>query len=121
MALWDENVTDVMKKSIEVYKKDHPNVDVKVTYTPWSDYWSKLKTSLAGKSGPDVFWMNGPNIYRYAADGLVKDIQPMIEADKIDTGNYTKALVDLYTYKGHLYGLPYFLDSVGLFLQQGAV
>jgi multiple sugar transport system substrate-binding protein len=115
VALWDENVTDVMKKTIDIYKKDHPEVDVKVTYTPWVDYWSKLKTSLAGKSGPDVFWMNGPNIYRYAADGLVKDIQPMIEADKVNTDNYTKALVDLYTFKGHLYGMPYFLDAVGLY------
>ncbi|UUZ86200.1 hypothetical protein LJK88_23985 [Paenibacillus sp. P26] len=34
VALWDENVSEVMKKSIEIYKKDHPNVDVKVTYTP---------------------------------------------------------------------------------------
>ncbi|UUZ97268.1 sugar ABC transporter substrate-binding protein [Paenibacillus sp. P25] len=74
-----------------------------------------MKTSLAGKSGPDVFWMNGPNIYRYAADGLVKDLQTLIDTDKLDTGNYTKALVDLYTYKGHLYGLPYFQDSIGLF------
>jgi multiple sugar transport system substrate-binding protein len=115
VALWDENVTAVMNKSIEVYKKDHPNVDVKVTYTPWGDYWTKLKTSLAGKSGPDVFWMNGPNIYMYASLGLLKDIQPLIDAEKLDTSKYTKALVDLYTYKGHLYGLPYFLDSIGLY------
>jgi multiple sugar transport system substrate-binding protein len=37
VALWDENVSEVMKKSIEIYKKNHPNVDVKVTYTPWAD------------------------------------------------------------------------------------
>ncbi|NRF95722.1 sugar ABC transporter substrate-binding protein [Paenibacillus frigoriresistens] len=115
VALWDENVSDVMKKSIEIYKKDHPNVDVKVTYTPWADYWTKLKTSLAGKSGPDVFWMNGPNIYTYASMGLLKDVQPLIKADNLDTTQYTKALVDLYSYKGNLYGLPYFLDSVGLY------
>ncbi len=115
VALWDENVRDVLNKTIEIYKKDHPNVEVKVTYTPWADYWTKLKTSLAGKSGPDVFWMNGPNIYAYASSGLIKDIQPLIDADKLDTSVYTKALVDLYTYNGHLYGLPYFLDSIGLF------
>jgi multiple sugar transport system substrate-binding protein len=104
-----------LNKSIEIYKKDHPNVNVKVTYTPWADYWTKLKTSLAGKSGPDVFWMNGPNIYMYASLGLIKNIQPLVDADNIDMNNYTKALVDLYTYKGQLYGMPYFLDSIGLY------
>lgn len=115
VALWDESVKDTLNQVIAIYKKDHPNVDVKVTYTPWSDYWTKLKTSLAGKSGPDVFWMNGPNIYAYTATGLLKNIQPLVKQDQLDMSQYTQALVDLYTYKNDLYGMPYFLDSIGLF------
>lgn len=115
VALWDENVKDTVNKSIELYKKNHPDVDVKVTYTPWADYWTKLKTSLAGNSGPDVFWMNGPNFYAYASKGWIKDLQPLIDENKLDTSVYTDALVNLYTYNDHLYGLPYFLDAVGLY------
>lgn len=115
VALWDENVKGTLDESIKIFNETYPNVEVKVTYTPWADYWSKLRTSLAGKSGPDVFWMNGPNIYMYADSDLLKDVQPMIDADGIDTSKYTKALVDLYTINGSLYGLPYFLDSIGLF------
>ncbi|MFC5648771.1 ABC transporter substrate-binding protein [Paenibacillus solisilvae] len=115
VALWDENAKGFIDKTIALYKKDHPNVDVKVTYTPWDDYWTKLKTSLAGKGGPDVFWMNGPNIYAYASAGLVKDLKPLIDKDNFDTSVYTPALVDLYTYNSDLYGIPYFLDSVGLY------
>lgn len=115
VALWDENVKDTVNKSIELYKKNHPDVEVKVTYTPWADYWTKLKTSLAGNSGPDVFWMNGPNFYAYASKGWIKDLQPLIDESKLDTSVYTDALVNLYTYNDHLYGLPYFLDAVGLY------
>lgn len=115
VALWDENAKDFLDKTIAIYKKDHPNVDVKVTYTPWADYWTKLKTSLAGKSGPDVFWMNGPNFYAYSSAGLIKDLQPLIDKDSLDTSLYTPALVDLYTYNHDLYGIPYFLDSIGLY------
>ncbi|PZE20504.1 ABC transporter substrate-binding protein [Paenibacillus xerothermodurans] len=115
VALWDENAKGFLDETIALYKKDHPNVDVKVTYTPFADYWTKLKTSLAGKGGPDVFWINGPHIYAYASSGLIKNLQPLIVKDKLDTSIYTPALVDLYTYEKNLYGIPYFLDSAGLF------
>lgn len=115
VALWDENVKETLNESIKIYNQKHPDVEVKVTYTPWADYWTKLRTSLAGKSGPDVFWMNGPNFHSYSSSGLIKDLTPFIEKSSLDTKVYTDALVDLYSYNGKLHGLPYFLDSVGLF------
>ncbi|WP_127594278.1 ABC transporter substrate-binding protein [Paenibacillus lautus] len=115
VALWDENVRDTLDKSIKIFNEKHPNVEVKVTYTPWADYWTKLKTSLAGNSGPDVYWMNGPNFHSYASSGLIKDLSPLIEQSGLDTSVYTEALFDMYTYQGKLHGLPYFQDSVGLF------
>lgn len=45
VALWDENVRDTLDKSIKIFNEKHPNVEVKVTYTPWADYWTKLKNS----------------------------------------------------------------------------
>lgn len=115
VALWDENVKDTLNETIKLYNQKHPNVEVKVTYTPWADYWTKLRTSLAGNSGPDVFWMNGPNFHSYASSGLIKNLKPLIDKNSLDTSVYTEALVDLYTYEGNLHGLPYFLDSIGLF------
>ncbi|MBT2700643.1 extracellular solute-binding protein [Bacillus sp. ISL-40] len=42
-ALWDKNVNPAVDKSIEAFKKQHPDIKVNVTYTPWEDYWTKLK------------------------------------------------------------------------------
>ncbi|GIP39456.1 sugar ABC transporter substrate-binding protein [Paenibacillus sp. J31TS4] len=115
LALWDENLKDVIQKTVAAYEAKHPNVQVNVTYTPFADYWSKLRTSLAGKGGPDVFWMNGPNFYQYVNSGLLKDLQPLVERDKFPVDQYTETLVDMYTYDKHLYGVPYFQDVIGLF------
>ncbi|SEG43624.1 sugar ABC transporter substrate-binding protein [Paenibacillus sp. UNC499MF] len=115
LALWDENLSEVIRQSLESYKKDHPNVNVRVTYTPFADYWSKLRTSLAGKSGPDVFWMNGPNFYQYVSANLLKELDPLMAADGIKKEDYTKTLVDMYSTEGKLYGLPYFLDDIALY------
>ncbi|MDC3417523.1 ABC transporter substrate-binding protein [Aquibacillus salsiterrae] len=116
VALWDENASEAVDASIETFKETHPNVKVNVTYTPWSDYWTKLKTSLGGGSGPDVFWMNGPNFYQYSTQGLIKNLEPFISNDSnFEKEKYFPAVVDLYSLEGELYAAPYFVDAVGLF------
>ncbi len=115
LALWDEGLSEVLNKSIAEFEAEHKNVEVKVTYTPWSDYWTKTRTSLAGGSGPDVFWINGSNFYKYAASGFIKNLKPIIEKEKFDTSVYTPSLLDLYSFNGELHGMPHFLDSIALF------
>lgn len=116
VALWDENVSDAVDASIESFKKEHPDVNVKVTYTPFAEYWTKLRTSLGGGSGPDVFWMNEPNFYQYVTSDLIKDLEPFLQGDEeFAKENYYPAVVDLYSYEDKLYAAPYFVDSIGLF------
>ncbi|RDW21430.1 sugar ABC transporter substrate-binding protein [Oceanobacillus arenosus] len=116
VALWDENVKSTVNASIEAFKEKHPDVEVKVTYTPYANYWTKLKTSLGGGSGPDVFWMNGPNFYKYSTDGLIKSLEPFIKEDEeFNKDAYLPAVVDLYSMEEELYAAPYFTDSVGLY------
>lgn len=118
VALWDPDVSEAVAKSVQAFEEKHPDVNVNVTYTPYNDYFTRLRTSLAGKKGPDVFWMNGPNFYQYASLGLIKNLQPLIERDNLDTSVYTPALKELYAYDQKLYGLPYFQDVIGLFFNK---
>jgi multiple sugar transport system substrate-binding protein len=116
VALWSESVSEALEASIAKFNEKHPDVEVKITISPYGEYWTKLKTSLGGGSGPDVFWMNGPNFYQYTTTGLIKDLDPFIKkSDNYNTENYYQTLLDLYSYEGKLYAAPYFFDSVGLF------
>ncbi|WP_078378786.1 ABC transporter substrate-binding protein [Sutcliffiella halmapala] len=116
VALWDENTKEAVNASIAAFNEKHPDVKVNVTYTPWADYWTKLKTSIGGGSGPDVFWMNGPNFYQYSTQGLIKNLEPFIEGDnQFSKDLYFPAVVDLYSLDNNLYAAPYFVDAVGLY------
>ncbi|MCM3717717.1 ABC transporter substrate-binding protein [Fictibacillus phosphorivorans] len=116
VALWDKNAKESVDKSIEIFNKKHPDIKVNVTYTPWEDYWTKLKTSLGGGSGPDVFWMNGPNFHQYASSKLIRDLEPYIEKDSdYKKDSFYPTVVDLYSYEGKLHAAPYFIDAVGLY------
>ncbi|WP_066189695.1 MULTISPECIES: ABC transporter substrate-binding protein [Gracilibacillus] len=116
VALWDEKISGAVEASIEEFNQEHPDVEVKVTYTPYDNYFTKLRTSLGGGSGPDVFWMNGPNFYEYMSFGLIKDLEPFIEEDsEFSKDVYFDSMIDLYSHEDHLYAAPYFADIVGLF------
>src|SRR5579859_5523868 len=67
-AIWDKNQAPALQQMINAFKKTHPTVDVKLEVTPWADYWTKLETAATGGSTADVFWMNGPNLVKYASN-----------------------------------------------------
>ncbi|MGW2143130.1 ABC transporter substrate-binding protein [Nonomuraea bangladeshensis] len=108
-GVWDATQQDAMRELAAEFTKTHPNITVNVQLTPWADYWTKLKAAVSGGAAPDVFWMNGPNFQLYASNGVIKPIE-----EQVDSSVYPKALVDLYTYEGKLYGLPKDMDTVGV-------
>ncbi|MFI6793892.1 ABC transporter substrate-binding protein [Nonomuraea sp. NPDC050383] len=114
-AYWDsENQGQAMNKIVQEFAKSHPNIEVKLQFTPNKEYWTKLQTSAAGGTAPDVFWMNGPRIGLYASQGALMPLSDRIAADKLDLGKYPKSLVDLYTLDGKQYGIPKDFDTIGL-------
>jgi multiple sugar transport system substrate-binding protein len=107
-AFWDANQQPAIDKQIAAYQALHPNVTVQTEVTPWTDYWTKLQTALAGGAGPDVLWMNGPNFPVYAAAGALAPLT-------VDVSQYPQSLVNLYTYNGQLYGVPKDFDTIALY------
>lgn len=103
------------KKLIETFEKSHPKIKIKVQFTPNKEYWTKLQTSAASGSAPDVFWMNGPRIGLYASQGALLPLSDQIAKDKVDMTKFPKALVDLYQLDGKQYGIPKDYDTIGLF------
>jgi multiple sugar transport system substrate-binding protein len=115
VALWDASAAEVLNETIAEFNKLYPNIKITVNLTPWSDYWTSLQTSLAGGAGPDVFWMNGPNVHKYSSLGQLKPLDEFMARDGIGKSDYNDALITLYSVNDTLYGMPYFSDVVALY------
>lgn len=109
-AIWDKNQQPAMEKIVDAFEKEHPNVTVDIQLTPYADYFTKLQTAVSGGSAADVFWMNGPNFQLYASNGQLAPL----DDQGIDPSDYSKGLIDLYTFDGKLYGAPKDFDTVAL-------
>ncbi|WP_433257042.1 ABC transporter substrate-binding protein [Streptosporangium sp. CA-135522] len=114
-GIWDKNQKPAMEKIAQEFGKTHPGITVKVELTPGSkDYWTKLQTSAAGGSAPDVFWMNGPRVGLWASQGALLPLSDRIAKDGFDTTKFPESLNSLYTLGGKQYGVPKDFDTIGL-------
>lgn len=103
---WSTTQEPTLRKLVDGFEKLHKNVKIKMELTPNKQYWTKLETAATGGTLPDVFWMNGPNIVKYADGGILMPIDDMVKKDKFDFSNYPEALVNLYTVNGKHYAIP---------------
>lgn len=72
-------------KALEEYKETHPNVTVKEDKTDNEAYKTKLKTTLAAGSAPDVFYSWGGGFSQsFVKAGIVENLDPYVESGVID-------------------------------------
>lgn len=109
-AIWDKNQQAAMEDIAKAFTKENPNVTVDIQLTPLKEYFTKLQTAVSGGSGPDVFWMNGPNFQLYASNGIIAPL----EGTDLKASDYSQGLADLYTFDGKLFGAPKDFDTVAL-------
>lgn len=114
LSYWDKNQTPTVEANIKTFNAKYPNVKVTTNLAGYRDYWNKLRTQAQGQQLPDVFWMNGPNVQLYAGNGMLATLDDVTNQG-IAWANYPKALVDLYSFGGHHYGIPKDFDTIGVF------
>jgi multiple sugar transport system substrate-binding protein len=91
----------------DAFMAEHPNIKVETMVEPWSDYFTKVQTFWASGDAsviPDVLFL-WPTP-RYAAEGVLENLQPWIEKSDYDLDDYWPALLESAMYEGDVYGFP---------------
>lgn len=113
-GLWDVAHVPGLQKVIDAFEKENPGISVRIELTPWSSYWTTLKTAMRGGTAPDVFWMNAVNLQLYASSGVLEPLSGHIESDATPVDRHPESLVKIYAYQGTQYGIPKDFDTIGL-------
>ncbi|WP_433063001.1 ABC transporter substrate-binding protein [Dactylosporangium sp. CS-033363] len=112
--LWDDKQQPAYQACADEFSKANPNVTVQISQTAWTQYWQNLTTQLASGSAPDV-WTDHASYYpQFVSSNQILDIQPFVEKDKVDLGQYQGGLADLFVKDGKRYGLPKDWDTMAL-------
>ena len=113
MVVWNYSI-DTIQDNIKKFEEENPDIKVNLTDYTWPDYQDSLILRFRGDTTTDVIYGGQDWLPAWAAAGFVaplEDIAPAeaIEALKKDMAPF--ALGDM-TYKGKLYGLPYYADTI---------
>ena len=84
----------------------------------WNRYWDRLPLDISSGDMADVYWVNSSNYAQYADNGNLMDVEDAVGSDHEE---WQKSVVDLYTRKGKLWGVPQLWDSIALYYNRDAV
>lgn len=96
--------------TVDAFKAQNPNVDVKVEIFPWANRDEALATAIAGNKGPDVVYLIPDQIPKYA-----NAIEPMdSHLDAAAKSDYHENVVKSVTLDGKLMGAPILTSALSL-------
>jgi len=92
--IWDE------------FRRTHPDIGFRVLHIT-GNYEDKVKVMFAGKVAPDVIFMYPTALAAWVDLGALEPLDDCLaRTDKASRSDYFKPMLDAFTYKGKLYGLP---------------
>src|SRR5690625_2380604 len=114
-ALWDTNQEPGLRQIADDFEKENPGIKVNFQIIGWDDYWTLLEAGATGESLPDVFWMHSNEIFRYASNEILLNLNDYIDdSDLIELSKYPEGITKIYNYEGKQYAVPKDFDTIGL-------
>lgn len=109
-VVWNYAI-DTIQSNIDRFEESHPNIRVNLTEYTWQDYHDTMVLRLKGGTRTDVMYGGEDWLAEWAAAGWLAPIEQYYPAirDKY-AKNVAQYAIDDMTYRGQMYGLPYYAD-----------
>ncbi len=110
---------EVIAQLLPEFTRLHPNIEVRVQQLPWSTAHQKLLTAFAADATPDLCQLGNSWIPEFAA---LKALEPLDEraarSAVVQPADYFQGIWDTSVVDGHLYGVPWYVDTRLLFYRR---
>lgn len=108
------NDLDLQKTAAKRFTAAHPKIKVTPSMYDWASVETKLTSSYASNTPPDVCYMADTLWPKFAAAGALADITDRVKdpAWKSEYDKFPQAAWDGLTYKGRIYGVPLLLGVI---------
>lgn len=120
--LWDATQLPGYSEAIDLFMRENPDIDVRITQMGWDDYWTKLTAGFVAEAGPDVFTDHLGRYPEMLALGVIVPLDDFAPIAEIPEDRFQPGLQDLWTGQdGKRYGLPKDYDTIALMYDTAAL
>jgi len=107
---------EVVSELVRDFESRHPGIRVEVQTLPWSGAHEKLLTAVVGESAPDVAQLGNTWLPEFASIGALAPLEGFHETSRsVDAADYFPGVWAANRFAGHLYGVPWYVDTRLLF------
>src|SRR2546426_12844901 len=112
---------DTIQDNINRFQSRVPNVAVKLADYNWGQYNDTIVANFVGGSSvPDVLYSSDHWLQQWAAAGWIAPLDDYFPQAKELAKSFAPYAVEGMTYKGKLYGVPYYADPMA-FMYNAAI
>ena len=107
---------NTLKALIQIFEKKNPNIKISFQTAPYSDYFTKLQTQIAGGQAPDTFELDYGSFFGYATSGSLLNLSKVAKTDPtFNPGIYYPKAYSAFAVGKTQFGLPESYSDVLLF------
>jgi multiple sugar transport system substrate-binding protein len=110
-VVWNYSL-DTIQDNIGKFEAEHPGVKVALTDYTWPDYFDTMMLRFRGNTPTHVMYCGEDWLPGWALAGWLAPIEDHFPAIAAYKDKVTKYALGDMSYKGKLYGLPYYADLI---------
>ena len=115
MAWGSPEELTVWQTIADEFNEANPDINVSVDVSDWEAYFNKLQTLFAGGTPPDVFAMDAPLYPDWQSRGVLKNLQPYLDAEPEVTEDFYSVTLEAYETEEGYFGLPRDFQTIVLY------
>jgi multiple sugar transport system substrate-binding protein len=104
-----------MKKLVDKFNSEHPNIAVTMNVQQWADFYAKLPSAVTAGKGPEVAIMHIDQVGTNAARRVIQPLDDVAGALKLSEADFAPVPWQAGIYNNQRYGIPLDVHPLGLY------
>ncbi|MGA4670089.1 ABC transporter substrate-binding protein [Propionibacteriaceae bacterium Y1923] len=104
-----------MKKLVDQFNGEYPNIAVSMRVMQWSDYYTTLPTAVTADKGPDIAVMHVDSVATNAARKVIQPLDDVASALELSADDFAPVPWEAGIYNDVRYAIPLDVHPLGFF------
>lgn len=110
-----------MKKLVDQFNTEHPNIAVSMNTMQWADYYTKLPAAVTSGKGPEIAIMHVDSVPTNAARKVIQPLDDVASALKLTEAEFAPVPWKAGIYNGQRYAIPLDVHPLGFFYNKSVM